>query len=278
MEIRDPVASAPFDAMLPADQLLVYHVDETIPEGNWTVDGPGQWHLRVNLVEADADGGLAAGENDGELADLFPGTMAVHSFGPGTVPDSWGYSGNSFVSLEEITSSSGQVAFRASAAVEPAFLLDLEFSDGPQATLSLTAHSVGAAVLEAHITLEVSGGSVAGTFAGGSSLVTQELVTLAPGTWTLQNNVVLQLDRAPAPGDFTTFTCLITADDWSSTALVRRWTWLSPESRPGFWGRMAGSLDRGGHHPGDDLAPVDWPALPRSAGAANSGGHRTGIP
>ncbi len=242
METRDPAASAPFDAMLPADQLLIYHVDETIPEGNWSVDGPGQWHLRVNLVEADADGGLAAGENDGELADLFPGTMAVQSFGPGTVPDSWGYSGNSFVSLEEITSGSGQVTFRASAAVEPAFLLDLEFSDGPQATLSLTARNVGAAVQEAHITLEASGGTVSGTFGGGSSLVNQELVAQAPGTWALLEDLVFQLDRNPVPGDFTAFTCVISADGWTSSAQVRHWTWLSPEPAldfadewPGAW-------------------------------------------
>jgi M6 family metalloprotease-like protein len=242
VETRDPTSSAPFDAMVPAHQLLVYHVDESIPEGNWTVDGPGQWHLRVNLVEADANGALAAGDDDGSPADLFPGPLGVDSFGPDTTPNSWGYRGNSYVSLEEITSGQGQVSFQASAALEPAFLVDLELTSGLEAILELTARNVGVPVPSATITLKVTGGTLSGSFEGTSSLVTRDLVATVPGSWTLANALSFQLDRLPVPGDFTVFTYTIATDDWTSAAQIRHWVWADQDQAldfasdwPGAW-------------------------------------------
>ncbi len=67
----------PYDAEVPADRLLIYHVDENVPEDGQSTFDPETRHLRVRLVEADLDDSVARGLDQGDVMDLFPtdGTM-----------------------------------------------------------------------------------------------------------------------------------------------------------------------------------------------------------
>ncbi len=74
LEVRHPVDG--FDEGVPAGDLIIYHVDETVPETAWSTEGG--LHLRVQLVEADGVWGLRDGLDEGSAADLFPGTTGRH--------------------------------------------------------------------------------------------------------------------------------------------------------------------------------------------------------
>jgi len=62
----------PFDAGVPGDRMLVYHIDESVPEDGQSSSNPETRHLRVRLVEADGDGTIALGLDQGAADDLFP--------------------------------------------------------------------------------------------------------------------------------------------------------------------------------------------------------------
>ncbi len=92
-ERRDPVAAAPYDAGLPADRLLIYHVDPSLAAGEASSSGGPDRHLQVELVEADGGREIARGESQGELADLFPSFGASQGLDDQTVPDSRTWTG-----------------------------------------------------------------------------------------------------------------------------------------------------------------------------------------
>ena len=92
-ERRFPDATAPFDAGLPGDRLLVYHVDPSLAAGEASASGGDARHLQVELVEADGGREIARGESQGELADLFPALGASQAFSDQTVPDSRTWAG-----------------------------------------------------------------------------------------------------------------------------------------------------------------------------------------
>lgn len=102
LEVRSPDLSAPFDAAVPGGNLIVYHVDEGLTEGNLALGGPGGWHLRVGVVEADGDVSLHDGIDSGSAADLFPGNLGVHVLPSVGQPSLVGYDGGSRFSLENI--------------------------------------------------------------------------------------------------------------------------------------------------------------------------------
>jgi M6 family metalloprotease-like protein len=91
VETRGGAAAAPYDAVLPAPRVLVYHVDEAIPDD---ATGGTPPHLRVRLVEADGDAELAAGATPGEQDDVF----GTRTWDVSTLPSSDGYGGPSGVS------------------------------------------------------------------------------------------------------------------------------------------------------------------------------------
>lgn len=243
LEARDPALAAPYDAGLPAGQMLVYHVDENVGEGAWAVDGPGNWHLRVNLVEADADGGLAAGLDDGRFEDLFPGPLGVTAFGPGTVPSSWGFGGDSQVSLTDITSLNGGVQFTASATREPAVTFTAAFGATSPAALNLTVHVVGAAPDQLFCRLSTVGSQTWGQFAGGVGEVEFELVETAPGTWRPADPVAFLVDPDLPSGAGTLFRYKFTSGGWVSPDADRLWVWTDPEAPLDFQGEWPGAWD-----------------------------------
>lgn len=71
-----------FDAQLPGEGLLVYHIDENVP-GNWN-----EWHPLVMLEQADGFFDLQYGSNVGDGSDPYPGDLSVRQFHDKTIPDS----------------------------------------------------------------------------------------------------------------------------------------------------------------------------------------------
>lgn len=76
-----------YDAELPGEGLLIYHVDDSI-EGN-----DNEHHPQVKLVEADGRNHLKEGVNRGDPGDAYPGTATNLNFTATTTPSSLAYSG-----------------------------------------------------------------------------------------------------------------------------------------------------------------------------------------
>jgi len=76
-----------YDAALPADGLLIWHVDEN-QEGN-----SDENHYLVALMQADGQRDLEFDANRGDGGDPFPGWNANTSFTPDTTPSSGSYAG-----------------------------------------------------------------------------------------------------------------------------------------------------------------------------------------
>jgi immune inhibitor A len=71
-----------FDKKLPAEGLLVWHVDDSEHNN----DHPGAYW--VGLVQADGKQDLERNRNDGDTGDVFPGASKKKAWGPTTTPDS----------------------------------------------------------------------------------------------------------------------------------------------------------------------------------------------
>ncbi|MEN8005419.1 MAG: immune inhibitor A domain-containing protein [Candidatus Krumholzibacteriota bacterium] len=183
LETRDPAAAFPFDADIPGNHLLVYHVDESLPEGSHAVDGENKWHLRVSLVEADADFKLLRGEDAGREADLFPGPLGKTDFDPGSVPSSDGYNSISFVRLNDISPIPGGMTYRTSVWPTPNIDFTSGFHGETDLTLALAARSTGTPVADLRCTVTAVSNPTWGTFAGGQTSVAFDLVEDGNGQW-----------------------------------------------------------------------------------------------
>ncbi len=244
LEVRDPVAAAPFDAAVPGGQLLVYHVDESLPEGSWSDDGDRTWHLRVALVEADADDGLHLGReisdgvfDDGGLRDLFPGTTGQSAFGPLTTPSSRGYDGPSGVALTDITPIDGGVALTASHASLPDFTADFAVVAN---AVAIAVQATGPQYAAPDLVLTLMDDPAAwGTFAGGATSVTVELDQGADGLWRPSAAPAWQ-PAASVDDDASSRFRLTVRDGGLSQSTERVWC----------WGSNAAALDFAGAWPG----------------------------
>ncbi|MEU7728425.1 M6 family metalloprotease domain-containing protein [Streptomyces sp. NPDC040724] len=76
-----------YDASLPGDGLLIWHIDETQP-GNREEN-----HYKVRLVQADNQRDLELNRNRGDDADPFPGSSGNTSFSSFSAPDSNSHAG-----------------------------------------------------------------------------------------------------------------------------------------------------------------------------------------
>ncbi len=240
LETRDPISAYPFDANIPGNNLLVYHVDETLPEGRHAVDGVDEWHLRVSLVEADDDFKLRRGEDPGREQDLFPGPLGINEFSPSSVPSSDGYHGATRVSLTEITSMSGGVTYRASVWPVP----DLDFIVGFQGdgnpNLDLAARSTGTPFSSLRCLMSVVGSPYWGSFESGQLSVAFDLEVDGLGAWRPAQPVVWVPDASVPADAQTEFRYEFTYD-----------TGQHSETRNWYWKDNAGVLDFEMNWPGD---------------------------
>ena len=83
-----------FDSYLPWFGLLVYHVDETVPNNNhqWYPGYTSYGHYKVAVEQSDGLWQLEHNTNSGDHGDPYPGTMPMHfTFNDTTVPDTKDY-------------------------------------------------------------------------------------------------------------------------------------------------------------------------------------------
>ena len=136
LESRGASADHRYDAVVPPGQLIVYHVDETVPDDAQSSYDPLTRHLRVAILEADGDGALARMEDPGSVSDLFPGSLGITRLGGGAPVSSDGYEGAPGPVLGEIASTDTGVAFSWSMAGIP-YETGIAFTAGPDTTLEV---------------------------------------------------------------------------------------------------------------------------------------------
>jgi len=89
-----------YDARLPGDGLLIWHIDEAQP-GN-----TDETHYKVGLVQADAKRNLELAQNRGDDGDPYPGSSANTSFTGASTPNSKSFAGqDTSVSVSAISAS-----------------------------------------------------------------------------------------------------------------------------------------------------------------------------
>jgi M6 family metalloprotease-like protein len=224
LETRDPAAAYPFDADIPSGHLLIYHIDETLPEGLHSVDGVDTWHLRASLVEADDDFKLRRGEDPGRAEDLFPGPLEKFDFGPFTIPSSQGYQSFSGVSLTGITPISGGVSYLATVWSEQNLEFSAGFTGQPEVFLGVEAKSTGVPFGHLLCQVTVSAPPAWGTFAGGQLSVAFDMVADGQGIWRPAEPVIWNPDP-DVPSDARTHFTYSFQYDGGSESRTRTWYW-----------------------------------------------------
>lgn len=114
-----------FDMSLPGEGLLIYHVDESVPNNN------NQLHYKVAVEQADGEYDLE-NNHGADAGDPWPGITDNRTFDDFSVPDAWYYYwGPSEVSVANISDSDSSMY--ADLAVEYSLpfyeLLDVSFND-----------------------------------------------------------------------------------------------------------------------------------------------------
>lgn len=103
-----------YDAGLPGEGLLVWHVDEAV-DGN-----TNESHYKVALLQADGKRELERSVNRGDGGDPFPGSANTTSLSASTEPSSRSYAGaDTFVSLANISPPSGRMQVDATVRQPP---------------------------------------------------------------------------------------------------------------------------------------------------------------
>ena len=240
LETRNPASAFPFDADIPSEHLLIYHIDESLPEGQNAIDGVDTWHLRATLVEADDDQRLLRGHDPGRAEDLFPGPLGKSGFGPATIPSSHGYTGFSGVSLTGITPVHGGVAYQATVWPDQNLEFTVGFGGQSELVMDLVAKSSGAPMNNLRCWVDVSGSPAWGTFAGGGLSVNFDMIDDGQGSWRPEAPVIWIPD-ADLPSDaHTVFTYNFQYDEGAAF-----------EPRTWYWKDNRASLDFGAEWPGE---------------------------
>lgn len=95
---------AAFDAFLPGNGLLIWHIDENQP------DNTDETHYRIGLEQADGLRSLELGVNRGDASDPFPGANNNTAFTDETTPSSRSYTGvPTGVSITNIVAANGVI-------------------------------------------------------------------------------------------------------------------------------------------------------------------------
>ncbi|UCG31286.1 MAG: M6 family metalloprotease domain-containing protein [candidate division WOR-3 bacterium] len=96
-----------FDNYLPWEGLLIYHVDENMPNNNhqWYPGYTNYGHYKVALEQSDGEWQMEQNINAGNHGDPYPGVMPMHfTFNDTTVPDSKDYDFiSTYVAVENVS-------------------------------------------------------------------------------------------------------------------------------------------------------------------------------
>jgi immune inhibitor A len=84
-----------YDAAIPGEGMMVYHVDETVHGNNsqWYPGHTDAGHYEVALEQADGSWDLEQESNPGDMGDPFPGTSGRFAFSNSSIPNSRSYNG-----------------------------------------------------------------------------------------------------------------------------------------------------------------------------------------
>ncbi len=229
LETRAGPASGPFDAQLPPGQLLIYHVDESLAEGEAEGTSFPDRHIRVVLVEADGDGHLAIGEDTGRPADLFPGPLGKTEFSPTSDPASLGYDGPSEVSLTGINPLGDKVALEISDTVSFGVSVDFGFAGEAPGELQLVVTETGLPLPFLTATVSVASEPAWGEFTPGGQQVILDLVRDENGRWTTPDPPLWSPYLMPPDSEaFTVFSIELSSDGWQAEPAARLWLWQQP--------------------------------------------------
>lgn len=242
LEARDPARAEPFDAALPGAGLVVLHIDESVREGAWLEDGPGAWHLRARLVEADGDDRLRRGLDAGTAGDLFPGTGSVTELTPATDPSSDGYGGASGVAITGISRGDGYVVHRTASAQQAWVRFEAAWAGtGPSRDLVFAAIATGGQPDDLVLRVETVGTPTWGALAGGSPAEVT-LALEADGAWRPTMPVRFETAGEPPPGASTGFRYTLLGTGLAPAAEARPWLWTPggttldfAQAWPGQW-------------------------------------------
>jgi M6 family metalloprotease-like protein len=251
LEVRGGPAAGPFDAGVPAGQLLIYHVDEDLPERQQSSAQPPR-HIRVALVEADGDGQLADGIDRGRAEDLFPGPLGVTQLTPSSSPSSAGYGGATEIWLVDIASWTNGVVFRLRDATSFDADVNFAFTTDRPPRLQLDVRELGERPANLSAQISVASLPAWGSFGGGGLEVQAVLQRNAAGVWTLAEPVVWAEDSSLPPGATTTFRVVLPGVDWAGNEQQREWVWRSLDNAldfrtawPGTWRQVFPGGDSG---------------------------------
>ncbi len=173
VEQRYPELTAPYDAALTAQRLLLLHIDETLAEGQASgVDWPAR-HLRVNLVQADGSDTVARGTSQGQAADLFPADGAWQAFDDGTFPAARAFDGRPTGVAFTAAVDGGQLEFTAAGTAATVDLRLVFVAGGDVVTPRVLARVLTAGDLPDDLAVTLVCEDTAwGRFASGSTLAT----------------------------------------------------------------------------------------------------------
>ncbi|MCB2199824.1 M6 family metalloprotease domain-containing protein [bacterium] len=98
-----------YDAALPSDGLLIWHIDENVNTGNsmeWYPGFENQGHYLVAIEQADGNWSLEHDSGSGDGGDPFPGSTNATAFDGQSIPSSNSYNGDpTFVGIVNISPS-----------------------------------------------------------------------------------------------------------------------------------------------------------------------------
>jgi immune inhibitor A len=110
-----------FDAQLPGDGLLIWHIDESQP-GNTDEN-----HYKVALMQADGKRDLELDHNRGDAGDPYPGSSGNTAFSASSTPNSKSYAGaDTCVSVAGISASGGTMSAMVAVHCGKAVVKDLK--------------------------------------------------------------------------------------------------------------------------------------------------------
>jgi len=103
-----------FDAKIPGDGILIWHVDDSI------ADNSNEVHPKVALEQADGKDDLLHGNNRGDAGDPFPGSSNDKTFNSKSNPNSKSYAGSdTCVAVDNISASGDTMTARLSVKCVP---------------------------------------------------------------------------------------------------------------------------------------------------------------
>lgn len=108
-----PELTAPYDAVIPGERLILMHIDENLAEGQASAPDWPERRLRVNLVPADDDDAVARGLSQGRDADLLPATGSAQEFNDQTTPSSRTWAGEPSGVDVRVDLEDGQLVFES---------------------------------------------------------------------------------------------------------------------------------------------------------------------